>query len=135
MTTDDDLTEADRAALQLALDLTLANDPEDEGRVEQVQSMLADRTWHDVASFCSYHQQMERLNLHPWQMPPAWIITDAMADEILAKGPVLSATGSGEDIGNASIARLTKRMLQWGVSVFHPDPLRAVAEAQKAKRR
>lgn len=40
MTDTDDLGEADRAALQLALDLTLADDPPDESRVEQVTDFL-----------------------------------------------------------------------------------------------
>jgi hypothetical protein len=134
-----DLTEADVAALQLALDLTLADDPPDRGRVEQITDLLTDpkygNTWRDVALLCVYHQQMERLNLYPWQKPPCWIITEAEADAILRKGPVLSATGSGEDIGDRKFARLLKKMLRLGISPFHPNPLQAIAEARKAKRR
>lgn len=40
----DQLTDADRAALQLALDLTLADDPPHPGRVEQVQDSCASAT-------------------------------------------------------------------------------------------
>lgn len=75
---------------------------------------------------------MEQLNLKPWQRPPCWIVTEAEADAVLAKGPRLSHV-SGEDIGDHRPARLLRRMLRHGVSVFHPDPVRAIKEAQKAK--
>lgn len=129
-----DLSEADVAALQLALDLTLADDPPDPGRVEQVQSMLEDRSWCEVSKFCAYHQQMARLNAFPWSNVPCWILDDTEANAILAKGPILSATGNREDIGDRKYARLLKRMLRWGVSPYHPDPITAVKEAQRAKR-
>jgi len=40
---DDDIAEVDRLALDRAIQLTLAED--DQGRVEQVRSMLEDRSW------------------------------------------------------------------------------------------
>lgn len=133
-----DLSEADVAALQLALDLTLADDPHDEGRVSQITDMLTDaklgNSWRDVADLAVYHQQMERLNLKPWQNPPCWIVDAAEADAILRKGPVSSQSGSGEDIGDSRCARLLQKMQRVGISPFHPDPLRAIKEAQKAKR-
>jgi hypothetical protein len=139
--TDDDvadLTEADIAALQLALDLTLADDPPDSGRVEQITDMLTDpeylygNIWRDVADLAVYHQQMERLHMLPWQGPPCWIITEAEADAILVKGPVLSVTGNGEDIGDCKCARLLKRMLRHDVSPYHPDPVKAIRAAQRS---
>jgi hypothetical protein len=53
--TDDTITESDRAALQLALDLTLTDDlGEGQGRVDQITDFLReperwDRTWYDTA--------------------------------------------------------------------------------------
>jgi hypothetical protein len=132
---DNDLSEADLAALTLAVDLTLADDPPDPGRVEQVESKLRGEhgnTWLETAEFCSYHQQMERLGLAPWQQPPCWIIDREEADRILEVGPVPAMDGSGGDVSDCKCARLTKRMLQLGVSVFHPNPLAAI-EAKRKK--
>jgi len=132
----DELSEADLAALQLALDLTLADDPPDPGRVDQITDMLSDgdHEWKEVAEFCSYHQQMERLGLHPAQQPPCWIIDADEADAILAKGPQLAYDGSGVDISDCGAAKLTKQMLAKGISVYHPDPARALRDAKKPKR-
>jgi hypothetical protein len=136
MTRDDyQLIDNDHAALQLALDLTLADDPVDEGRIEQVQSMLADREWLEVATFTAYHQQMARLNLHVAARPPCWIVTDEEADLILRVGPRLAMDGSGRDISNCKPARLLKRMLRHGISPYHPNPIAALKEAQREKRR
>jgi hypothetical protein len=134
---DDDyeLTEADRAALQLALDMTLADDPPDPGRVEQVQDFLRERSWFNVASFCSYHQQMRRLNLHPAKKPPCWIAGDDEANSILAAGPQKAMDGSDFDISDCEGARLYKRMVGLGISAFHPDPLTAIATIRRAGRR
>jgi hypothetical protein len=141
-TTIDDLTEVDRDALQLAIDLTLLDDPPDRGRVEQVTDFLNGageflpaRPWREVAEFCAYHQQMRRLKLYSWSSSPCWIITEAEANAILARGPIPAADGSGKDISNCSSAELLKRMLRAGVSPYHPNPLAALVEAKRAKRR
>ena len=57
------MNDVDKQALELAIEQTLAEP--DEGRVEQVKSMLADetRTWFETASFCSYHTSSVRLKL------------------------------------------------------------------------
>lgn len=123
----------DLDALQLALDLTLADDPPDPGRIEQVTDFLRERDWLNVAEFCSYHQQMERLKPHPAQSPPCWILTAAQADAILAK-VAPACDGSGFDISNCRYARLTKRMLKLNISPYHPNPLQAIKEAQRAKK-
>ena len=132
----DSLTDSDRAALQLALDLTLADDPPDHGRVEQVTYFLREpkkygRTWLETAEFCSYHQQMTRLNLYPWQSPPCWIVDLDQANAILARGPQAAMDGSDPDISDCQPARLLRQMLHRGVSPYHPDPLAAIAEARK----
>jgi hypothetical protein len=131
-----DLTDTDRAdiaALQLALDLTLADDPPSQGRVDQVRSMLQEESPWRVAKFCSYYQQMRRLELAPWKQPPCWIHTRENAEAILAKGPFIAADDSGADTSDCGPARLTLDMIALGVSRWHPDPVRAVAEARRSK--
>jgi hypothetical protein len=124
--------DADHNALELAIKVTLAET--DESRVEQVRSMLESRDRLRVGQFCAYHRQMDALGLKPWQSPPCWIVTEEEADAILARGPVRAADGSGVDISNCKPARLLKRMLRFGVSPHHPDPVAAIAEAQRKRK-
>jgi hypothetical protein len=131
-TLEPDLDEVDRDALQLALDLTLANNPPDEGRVEQVEYKLTHQGWFKTARFCSYHQQMARLQLLPHQQPPCWIITAAEADRILAAGPVMSMSGSGVDISRCRAAKLLRTILNCGVSPYDPSPIEAIRQARAA---
>ena len=132
---EDELTDGDLAALQLALDLTLADDPPDPGRVEQVEYKLKHNScWQETAKFCSYHQQVARLKIYPWQSPPFWIVTAAEADAILRKGPLAAMDSCGADISDCKLAQLTKRMLELGISPFHPNPLAAIKAARAPKR-
>jgi hypothetical protein len=80
-----------------------------------------------VAKFCSYVQQVRRLGLPPWATPPCWIHTRENAGAILVKGSVA-------DTSDADSARLTIDMIDAGVSRWHPDPVRAVAEARRSRR-
>jgi hypothetical protein len=137
-----ELSDADRAdieALQRAIDLTLANDPPDPGRVKQVTDMLdgydhePPRSPWEVARFCSYVQQTRRLELRPWATPPCWIHTREKAMAILAKGVIPAKDGSGNDISDCAPARLLLDLLDLGISAWHPDPVRAIAEAKQAK--
>jgi hypothetical protein len=126
-----DLTEVDRAALQLALDLTLADDPVDPGRVKQVTDFLRERPWLETAEFCSYHQQMARLRLRPWQAPPCNIITRDEAEAIIEEGPQPACNDPTTDVSDCRTAKLTIAMLDLGISPFHPDPAKAIAEARR----
>ncbi len=129
MTNDeDDFTEADLAALQLAVDLSMADDSPDPGHTEQVRSFLAKRPWLEVSKFCAYHWQMRHLGCRPYHSPPCWIVTEEEADAILKEGPRAAHDGSGRDISNCASAWILKRMLRAGISPFHPDPLRALGE-------
>jgi hypothetical protein len=47
------MDEIDKEALTRALELTKA-DPD---RAEQIESMLKDRSWEEVAQFAAYHEQ------------------------------------------------------------------------------
>jgi hypothetical protein len=133
-----DRDKADIAALQLALDLTLA-DP-DEGRVEQVTHFIEGwgnqppRSLWEVARFCSYYQQTKRLELCPWMDPPCYIHTRERAEAILAKGAIPAADGSGHDVSDCGPAQLVLDMLDAGISRWQPDPIKAIAEATQAKR-
>ena len=98
----------DRAALELALQQTL--EEKDQGRVEQVRSMLKDRPWFEVARFASAHRQCLALNLKPWELPPVWV-------------------GVGDD---PHAEALWKRMRACKVSKYHPDPVKACEQAEAA---
>ena len=102
----------DRAALELALEQTLAE--KDQSRVEQVRSMLQRRTRLEVSQFCSFHRQIEALRLRPWELPPCLGHLD---------------NGSGRD---EQAWRLLKRMEKAGISRWHPDPLAACQQAEAA---
>ena len=60
------MDEIDKEALTRALELTKA-EPE---RAEQLESMLKDRSWDEVAQFAARHQQCKNLRLKPWEIPP-----------------------------------------------------------------
>jgi hypothetical protein len=107
------MNKRDYAALELALEHTLAET--DAGRVEQVRDMLADpsRTRLEVLKFCSFHRQMATLKLRPWDAPPC------------------CAERASDDDGGAAM-RLLERMRKARVSKWHPDPLAAIEVAEKA---
>jgi hypothetical protein len=117
---DDDIAEVDRLALDRAIQLTLAE--EDQGRVEQVQSMLKERSWGEVALFCAYHQQGRNLCIKPWEYTPCWIEPDEV-DAIIA------CRQDGQQYG---AAKLLKRMLAAGLSAFDPTPLQSLARTTAA---
>jgi hypothetical protein len=101
----------DFAALKLAMERCRASS---EGRSRQLDSMLEDRPWEDVAIFAAYDQQMENLHLKPWQVPPAHV-----------NDPAHPEAGEGE------AAALLRRMIAAGVSKWDPDPLNALDAAKK----
>jgi len=103
----------DRDALELALQQTLAE--KDQGRVEQVRSMLEGRTRLEVSQFCSFHRQIERVNLRPWELPPCL-------------GDYDGGRGNGRD---EQAWALLKRMRRAGVSRWHPSPIAACEAAEK----
>ena len=97
----------DKAALQLAIDTALADsDPETR---RQVRDKLANRrqwgTWEETAQFCAYSCQVDSLGLLPWEKPPC--LSDGVGDE-------------PHDI-------LYRRLKAAGISVYHPNPLEALA--------
>jgi hypothetical protein len=104
----------DDEALQLCIEQTLA---EGGAARTQVEYKLATEPWEDVALFCAYVCQSRTLHLPPWLPTPSKI------DEDLGCAPGWSRTDP------ATLA-LLKRMLAAGISRYHPDPLKALAEAE-----
>ena len=99
----------DRDALQSAMKIA----GRDELRLEQLQGMLQERPWRDVAEFAAYCVQMESLRLRPWRDPP------------------MHADEDHPDPRDPDAQELLRRMLEAGISRFEPDPLAALAKAQK----
>jgi len=112
VTTFNDYPELDRRAFQLAIDATL-ND-KDPGRRVQIKAMLEEDALIDVAHFASYHQQVENMNLKPWETPPCWADPDETPEQPDERSAVL----------------LARRMRALGISAYHPDPLAAIKEAE-----
>jgi len=117
-TTDDTLSATDVEALQRCIDLTLLE--KDISRVEQVQAMLRERDWFEVASFCSYHQQYDALDLRPWEHTPCWVD----ADEIVS---ILAQPNDAR----YRAAKLAKELLDAGLSIYEPSPLQALERKRK----
>ncbi|MDE5461159.1 hypothetical protein [Bradyrhizobium sp. CSS354] len=84
-------------------------------RAQQLDAMLAERPWLDVARFASYCSQTASLSLDPWETPPC-SISDIDA--------ALKAADNARGIRNA--ARLLQKMTTLGLSRFEPDPLLAI---------
>src|SRR6476646_7582366 len=101
----------DTEALTRALELTKA-EPE---HAEQIESMLKDRSWEEVAQFAAKHQQCKNLQLKPGEIPPC-------------HGAVnLAAPGTDADESFPAANRLLQRLLDAGLSQWEPDPEAALA--------
>jgi hypothetical protein len=91
----------DREALEEAMRIARL----DPGRAEQLDEKLKDESWIDVAEFAASCVQSRALHLKPWELPPACIY---------------------EDDPDSPGKRLLNRMLDAGISQFHPDPISAL---------
>ena len=103
------MTPTDRAALTLALEQARR----DRGRAEQLDDMLTERSWIEVATFAASCCQIASLCLKPWETPPCHVEVDGTEPE------------------SRAARELLREMLARGVSRWHPDPVRAI----EAKRR
>jgi hypothetical protein len=105
------MDEIDKEALTRALELTKA-EPE---RAEQIESMLKDHSWEEVAQFAARHQQCKNLRLKPGEISPC-------------HGAVnLAAPGTDADESFPAANRLLQRLLDAGLSQWEPDPEAALA--------
>jgi hypothetical protein len=116
----------DHEALERGLALALADDDPMERR--RMREKLADveiglntwDTWQAVAESACYHWQCRNLALRPWECPP------------MRSSP--GATGHGRYYYNQpKAAALRQQLLDANLSIFEPDPIRALGEAE-AKR-
>ena len=107
----DPLDPRDQDALDRCLQLRLA-DPE---RRQQTERMLAADGWLRTARFCSYSLQRRNLRLKPWQAAPCLV--------------------REHDPRDADGRALAERLIAAGRSIFEPDPVGALAELEKPKRR
>jgi hypothetical protein len=102
------LSTIDKQALQRALDLCA-------DRRQQLDAMAREpRPWEEIARFAAYTMQVRTLKLQPWQSPPCQVAADA--------------DGAAGD--------LVRAMLELGISIYEPDPITALKEAEhKSKRK
>ena len=119
--TREDFSKADQAALDKALELTLA-DHDDDGRPQQVRAIQLESGWYAAAIFCSGIRQSDHLSLSPWESTPSDLDPDEI-DAIIARG-----APHNHEYGAAV---LLKKMLKAGVSRFDPSPIDAIAAARR----
>jgi hypothetical protein len=98
-------SDVDRAALNLAWEMYLQREPD----------TFRDGT-RDDKEFAAFSLQCDNLKLTPWQEPPMHL-----------------SDGSDPGPDDHDAYKIMKRMQKAGVSIYHPDPLRALAEAERHK--
>ena len=113
------MSPTDRGALEQALKACRAESP---ARAKQLDAMLSDRPWEEVAQFASYCAQIHALQLMPWQSPPCY--------------PTMSALNEpyGDPGANREGAELALRMRRLKVSRWHPDPARECDRVEAEQR-
>jgi hypothetical protein len=115
------LSPTDRAALELAVEVTRKESP---GRRQQIDSFLSSRDWLYTAMFCASCAQSRALRLPPWQPSPCNV------------GNIASALNDpDEQSGYRAAALLRQRMERAGVSKWHPNPVAACEAAEAEQRR
>jgi hypothetical protein len=97
-------------------------------RVRQLTTMLANgKSWESVAQSTVYSAQAAALKLKPWQSPP--YITAGNLAYRAGRDP--NDHSCGPMPSDDEIALLNK-MLALGISIYEPDPMRAIEEAEAA---
>jgi hypothetical protein len=107
---DDGLSDLDLRALQDCVALFRASG---RARKEQIEGMFDQRRWFEVATLAAFECQSRTLGVKPWESVPMHV-----ADPAKPKP------------GEEDAAILLGEMLAHGISRFHPDPRRALAEAE-----
>jgi hypothetical protein len=103
------MTENDYLALSRAM-----HQAREQGRAAQIDAMLQSEPWQAVAMFAAGCCQCVSLKLKPWESPPAEVID-------------IDHPGDSERVA----AKLLKKMLDCGVSRWHPDPQAALAQFRR----
>jgi hypothetical protein len=91
----------------------------------QIESKLATERWRQAAEFASYSCQCDALHLQPWQDPPCWV--DDLVGAINA--------GNDDILGDYAAAKLLRQLLDRGLSRYEPDPVNALKQAKRRRRR
>jgi hypothetical protein len=115
--TETDLAPVDRVALECCLEIAMK---EDTVTRRQLQVMLTDRPWTEVATFASYCCQSHALNLKPWEYPPCWADDDEANPD--GRSPMCKTKEA---------RALLLRMLAAGISRYDPDPMAALAKGKR----
>ena len=110
------MTPTDMDALTRAIAACRAADP---ARSAQIDAMLSYRPWAEVGTFAAASAQRHSLHLKPWQSPPCRSDPEDLYKPI------------GDPRGERESAELLRRLLDIGLSRYEPDPLQAIAQAEK----
>jgi hypothetical protein len=146
MSDEDDLEPHDREALELAMKVYAAKERQG---AEHIKAMLEGKpdpgspgewfipplSWQEAAEDCANHMQRMMLKLKPWEEPPCqipeeWIETGAPPN---TENPIYSWYYHRAESLPAAVA-LARRMKDAGISLWHPDPLKALREAEVSNR-
>jgi hypothetical protein len=106
-----------RQCREFALNKLLKSD--DHGRRDQIISMLGKEPRERVGEFAIFCVQSDALCLKPWVLPPIGF-------------EAFEGSKHNETPGDAEMRALVARMKQLRVSIAHPDPARAVEQAEAA---
>ena len=87
-------------------------------RSEQIDWKIEYGGWQNSAKFCAYLCQSRNLRLEIQEFPPCWLLD---ADDV--EGPAFKR--------KPQAAKLLRRLLAAGLSQYEPDPIRALAAAEK----
>ena len=109
------LKPTDREALQRAIELVRRESALQRQRIDD--RLASGESWDKVARGCAYQCQIEALGLAPWQLPPTYADPNALKE----------AYGHGE----REAAELLQRLTRAGVSRYEPDPIAALAAAER----
>jgi len=110
------LIDIDIEAMERAIEMKRERSEADR---EQIEDMLRERPWHECGAFAAYGAQCHALALRPWESPPTEVDPD-WADH----------TGV-DHYGRIAAARLLRRLLDAGLSRYEPDPIAALARAER----
>jgi hypothetical protein len=134
----DDLTPHDRKALELAVSLYTQSEPGGAGEIEwrlagrrndsSPEWVIPPESWLEMAERCASRMQSRNLRLKPWEEPPCHI-----DDELIENGAPPNNENPVHVLAGA--VALARRMRDAGISLWHPDPLKALREATSRKKK
>jgi hypothetical protein len=110
------LSDLDKGAMQRAIAILRL----DSTTAEQIEHKLKREGFEKAGHFASYAVQCDLLNLRPWQAPPAHTRATIPDPNVYGERP-------GE-------IELRDRLLVAGLSVFEPNPTKALVEAERSSR-